>query len=95
MLVPAVPTNLRKTTIDLAFSNLPLATASIEDHLATGSNHFTIAITIPEISLQSMPAKRPQLRSPEDIQHFLQLVKAEVLSRKFGKHKRYQYKGNT
>ena len=25
-----------------------------------------------------MPAKRPQLRSPEDIQRFLQLVKAEV-----------------
>ena len=77
-LVPAVPTNPRKTTIDLAFSNIPLATASIEDHLATGSDHFTIAITIPEISLQSMPAKRPQLRSPEDIQRFLQLVKAEV-----------------
>ena len=77
-LVPAVPTNPRKTTIDLAFTNIPLASASVEDHLATGSDHFTIAINIPEISLQPKPAKRPQLRTPDDIQRFLQLVRKGI-----------------
>ena len=74
-LVPGVPTNPRNTTIDLAFTNIPLASASIEDHLASSSDHFTIAIAIPEVSLQFKPAKRPQLHTPEDIQRFLQLVK--------------------
>ena len=54
---------------------MPLAVANVEEHLATGSDHFTISISIPEVTLQPKPASRLLLRSPEDIQRFLQLVK--------------------
>ena len=50
-LVPPIPTNPRNTTIDLAFTNIPLAVANVEEHLATGSDHFTISISIPEVTL--------------------------------------------
>ncbi|KAF4471945.1 reverse transcriptase [Fusarium albosuccineum] len=42
-----VPTNPHGNTIDLAFSNIPSAEATVEDHLHTTSDHFTLAITIP------------------------------------------------
>ena len=73
-LVPPVPTNPRDTTIDLVFTNIPLVSAEIEEHLATSSDHFTIAISIPEVSLQARSDSRPRLRTPEDIQRFQQLV---------------------
>ena len=52
-----------------------LALANVEGHLATGLDHFTILINISEVSLQPKPTSRPLLRSPEDIQYFLQLIK--------------------
>ena len=73
--MPYIPTNPRNTTIDLAFTNMPLVSANVEGHLATGSDHFTISINIPEVSLQPKPASRPLLRSPENIKRFLQLIK--------------------
>ncbi|KAM4054427.1 reverse transcriptase (RNA-dependent DNA polymerase) [Hirsutella rhossiliensis] len=42
-----VPTNAHGNTVDLAFCNIPLADAVVEDHLATGSDHFTLSITLP------------------------------------------------
>ncbi|KAM5344597.1 hypothetical protein ACJ41O_013132 [Fusarium nematophilum] len=44
---PGAPTNEHGNTIDLAFSNIPLAEATIEDHLATSADHFTISISLP------------------------------------------------
>lgn len=42
-----IPTNPHGNTIDLAFTNIGLAEATIEDHLATSSDHFTLSITLP------------------------------------------------
>ncbi|KAL9560662.1 hypothetical protein ACKAV7_015225 [Fusarium commune] len=39
--------NPHGNTIDLAFSNIPLAEANFEDHLATSSDHFTLSLTLP------------------------------------------------
>ena len=59
---------------DLAFTNIPLASAKVEEHLATSSDHFTVSINIPDISLQPRPTGRPQLRTPEDVKCFQGLV---------------------
>ncbi|OAA62397.1 Endonuclease/exonuclease/phosphatase [Akanthomyces lecanii RCEF 1005] len=37
----------RSSTIDLVFSNIPEASATVEVHLTTGSLHYTIGIEIP------------------------------------------------
>ncbi|XP_044715282.1 endonuclease-reverse transcriptase domain-containing protein [Hirsutella rhossiliensis] len=55
-----VPTNARGSTIDLAFSNIPLADAVVEDHLATGSDHFTLNPPQPD----------------EELKRFVELVEA-------------------
>ncbi|KAH7461054.1 hypothetical protein FOMA001_g19261 [Fusarium oxysporum f. sp. matthiolae] len=44
-----IPTNPYGNTIDLAFTNLPLAEAIVEDHLATSSDHFTLSLTFPDV----------------------------------------------
>ncbi|EXA28589.1 hypothetical protein FOVG_19816 [Fusarium oxysporum f. sp. pisi HDV247] len=44
-----IPTNPHGNTIDLAFSNVPLAEANVEDHLATSSDHFTLSLTLPNV----------------------------------------------
>ncbi|KFG84195.1 putative reverse transcriptase [Metarhizium anisopliae] len=46
-----VPTNPHGNTIDLAFSKIDLASAVVEDHLATSSDHFTLSLTILNITL--------------------------------------------
>ncbi|KHO10662.1 ankyrin domain protein [Metarhizium robertsii ARSEF 23] len=43
-----VPTNPHGNTIDLAFSNIDLASAVVEDHLATSSDHFTLSLYNPK-----------------------------------------------
>ncbi|KAM4058705.1 endonuclease-reverse transcriptase domain-containing protein [Hirsutella rhossiliensis] len=56
LLNPAdVPTNPRGNTIDLAFSNIALANAVVEDHLATSSDHFTLSTTLPELAVAPPP----------------------------------------
>ena len=45
-----IPTNPHGNTMDLAFKNMPLALATIEDHLATSSDYFALSITIPELT---------------------------------------------
>ncbi|KAM4061057.1 endonuclease-reverse transcriptase domain-containing protein [Hirsutella rhossiliensis] len=44
---PGEATHARGNTIDLAFANIPSADALIEEHLHTGSDHYTISITLP------------------------------------------------
>ncbi|XP_044724448.1 endonuclease-reverse transcriptase domain-containing protein [Hirsutella rhossiliensis] len=56
LLNPAdVPTNPHGNTIDLAFSNIALANAVVEDHLATSSDHFTLSTTLPELAVAPPP----------------------------------------
>ncbi|KAM4062495.1 endonuclease-reverse transcriptase domain-containing protein [Hirsutella rhossiliensis] len=71
-----VPTNARGSTIDLAFSNIPLADAIVEDHLATGSDHFTLSITLPSQALAPLPLCKIRLNSDEELKRFVELVEA-------------------
>ena len=60
----------RSSTIDLAFSNIPEACATVEVHLTTGSLHYTIAIEIPDREpAQSTPGK-VRVPTPEVIKAF-------------------------
>ena len=45
-----IPTNPHGNTIDLAFTNIPLAEATVEGHLATSSDHFTLSLLLPQLS---------------------------------------------
>ncbi|KJZ69582.1 hypothetical protein HIM_11019 [Hirsutella minnesotensis 3608] len=69
-----VPTHARG--IDLAFSNIPLADAVVEDHLATGSDHFTLSITLPGQDLAPPPLCKIRLNSDEELKRFVELVEA-------------------
>ncbi|KJZ69179.1 hypothetical protein HIM_11432 [Hirsutella minnesotensis 3608] len=71
-----VPTNARGNTVDLAFSNIPLAGAVVEDHLATGSDHFTLSITLPGQVLAPLPIGKIRLNSDEELKRFVELVEA-------------------
>ncbi|KJZ69554.1 hypothetical protein HIM_11047 [Hirsutella minnesotensis 3608] len=71
-----VPTNARGNTIDLAFSNIPLADVVVEDHLATGSDHFTLSITLPGQDLAPLPLCKIRLNTDEELKRFIELVEA-------------------
>ncbi|KJZ69456.1 hypothetical protein HIM_11161 [Hirsutella minnesotensis 3608] len=73
-----VPTNAHGNTVDLAFSNIPLANAVVEDHLATGSDHFTLSITLPGQVLAPLPIGKIRLNSDEDLKRFVELVETGV-----------------
>ncbi|KID83218.1 Endonuclease/exonuclease/phosphatase [Metarhizium guizhouense ARSEF 977] len=65
------PTNPHGNTIDLAFSNIALASAVVEDHLATSSDHFTLSLTLPDVSL-SLPQAPGKVRvtTEEELERF-------------------------
>ncbi|KAM4061711.1 endonuclease-reverse transcriptase domain-containing protein [Hirsutella rhossiliensis] len=71
-----VPTNAHGNTVDLAFCNIPLADAVVEDHLATGSDHFTLSITLPGQVLAPLPIGKIHLNSDEELKRFIELVEA-------------------
>ncbi|KID81124.1 Endonuclease/exonuclease/phosphatase [Metarhizium guizhouense ARSEF 977] len=73
-----VPTNPHGNTIDLAFTNIPLAEACIEDHLATSSDHFTLSITLPNISPTLPQTGKFRLTTEEEVGRFRELVEAGV-----------------
>ncbi|OAA37039.1 hypothetical protein NOR_07315 [Metarhizium rileyi] len=70
-----VPTNPYGNTIDLAFSNIALAAAVVEDHLATSSNHFTLCLTLPDITLTfpQVPGK-VRVTTEDELRRFRELV---------------------
>lgn len=70
------PTNPHGNTIDLAFSNIPLADAVVEDHLATSSDHYTLSITLPELAATPLPMGKVRLTSDEELRRFVELVEA-------------------
>ncbi|EFY95407.2 Endonuclease/exonuclease/phosphatase [Metarhizium robertsii ARSEF 23] len=72
-----VPTNPHGNTIDLAFSNIALASAVVEDHLATSSDHFTLSLMLPDIglSLPQVPGK-VRVTTEEELKRFRELVAA-------------------
>lgn len=70
-----VPTNPHGNTIDLAFSNIDLAAAVVEDHLATSSDHFTLSLTLPDVAFSSpqVPGK-VRVTTEDELQRFKELV---------------------
>ncbi|KJK73723.1 hypothetical protein H634G_11023, partial [Metarhizium anisopliae BRIP 53293] len=72
-----VPTNPHGNTIDLAFSNIALASAVVEDHLATSSDHFTLSVILPDVSLNlpQVPGK-VRVTTEEELERFKELVAA-------------------
>ncbi|KJZ68765.1 hypothetical protein HIM_11849 [Hirsutella minnesotensis 3608] len=71
-----VPTNARGNAVDLAFSNIPLADAVVEEYLATSSDHFTLSITLPELAPAPLPIGKIRLSSDEELKRFVELVEA-------------------
>ncbi|KAJ3499512.1 hypothetical protein NLG97_g286 [Lecanicillium saksenae] len=73
-----IPTNPHGNTIDLAFSNIPLADVTVEDHLATSSDHYTLSITLPEISPAPLQPKKTRVTSDSEIKRFSELVELGI-----------------
>ena len=73
-----IPTNPHGNTIDLAFTNIPLAEACVEDHLATSSDHFTLSLTFQNLSPVLERPGKARLTTDEEIERFRELVEAGV-----------------
>ncbi|XP_044716565.1 reverse transcriptase (RNA-dependent DNA polymerase) domain-containing protein [Hirsutella rhossiliensis] len=75
LLNPAdVPTNPHGNTIDLAFSNIPLSEAVVEEHLATSSDHFTLSVTLADLAPASVPLGKVRLTSDDELARFAEMV---------------------
>ena len=70
-----MPIKPHGNTIDRAFSNIALASAVVEDHLDTSSGHFTLSLTVPDVSL-SLPQAMGKVRvtTEEELKRFKELV---------------------
>ncbi|TXB97967.1 hypothetical protein FocTR4_00016879 [Fusarium oxysporum f. sp. cubense] len=71
---PDIPTNPHGNTIDLAFTNMPLAEATVEDHLATSSDHFTLSLTLPDAGLAPMQPGRVRVTTDNELKRFAEIV---------------------
>ncbi|TVY73912.1 putative RNA-directed DNA polymerase from transposon BS [Fusarium oxysporum f. sp. cubense] len=69
-----IPTNPYGNTIDLAFTNLPLAEATVEDHLATSSDHFTLSLTFPEIRSTTTQSAKIRVTTEDEVKRFVEIV---------------------
>lgn len=76
---PNKPTNPHGNTIDLAFSNIPFAEATVEDHLATSSDHFTISLTIPpEGESRSRLQGKTRVTTEDEVKRFTEIIEMEA-----------------
>ena len=73
-----MPTNPHGNTIDLAFTNVDLAEATIEDHLATSSDHFTLSICLPGMRRAPARPSRVRLTSDGEVERFVEVVEAAI-----------------
>ncbi|KID96614.1 reverse transcriptase, partial [Metarhizium majus ARSEF 297] len=72
--------NKRFSTIDLVFSNIATATATIEEHLTTGSLHYTVGTEVPDNeSIPRTPGKI-HVGLPEEIKAFAKHVASAASS---------------
>ncbi|KAF5264888.1 hypothetical protein FOXYS1_4319 [Fusarium oxysporum] len=69
-----IPTNPYGNTIDLAFTNLPLAEAIVEDHLATSSDYFTLSLTFPEIRSTPTQSGKIRVTTEDEVKRFVEIV---------------------
>lgn len=71
---PNVPTNPYGNTIDLAISNIPLAEATVEEHLATSSDHEALSISVPTMGPPTNQSNKIRVNKPEELETFAKLV---------------------
>ncbi|KAG7410349.1 hypothetical protein Forpi1262_v017572 [Fusarium oxysporum f. sp. raphani] len=69
-----IPTNPHGNTIDLAFSNMPLAEATVEDHLPTSSDHFTLSLTLLDIRPAPLQLNKIRVTTEEELKRFVEIV---------------------
>ncbi|RKK61792.1 hypothetical protein BFJ69_g17090 [Fusarium oxysporum] len=69
-----VPTNPYGNTIDLAFTNMPLAKATVEDHLATSSDHFTLSLTLPYVRPAPLQPGKVRVTTEDELKRFVEIV---------------------
>ncbi|CZR35886.1 uncharacterized protein FPRO_17006 [Fusarium proliferatum ET1] len=69
-----IPTNPHGNTIDLAFANIPLAEATVEDHLATSSDHFTLSLTLPNIKPAPLQPGKIRVTTEDELKRFVEIV---------------------
>jgi ribonuclease HI len=69
-----IPTNPHGNTIDLAFTNMPLAEATVEDHLATSSDHFTLSLTFLDIRSTPVQPAKIRVKTEDELKRFVEIV---------------------
>ncbi|RKK09713.1 hypothetical protein BFJ65_g16158 [Fusarium oxysporum f. sp. cepae] len=69
-----IPTNPHGNTIDLAFSNIPLAEANVEDHLATSSDHFTLSLTLPNVEPALTYPGKIRVTTDDELKRFVEII---------------------
>ncbi|TVY73798.1 putative RNA-directed DNA polymerase from transposon BS [Fusarium oxysporum f. sp. cubense] len=69
-----IPTNPHGNIIDLAFTNLPLAEATVEDHLATSSDHFTLSLAFPDIRSTPVQPAKIRVKTEDELKRFVEIV---------------------
>ena len=62
-----MPIKPHGNTIDKAFSNIALASAVVEDHLARSSGHFTLSLILSDVSL-SLPQAPGKVRVTTEVE---------------------------
>ncbi|KAG4277080.1 hypothetical protein FPRO04_14184, partial [Fusarium proliferatum] len=74
-----IPTNPYGNTIDLAFTNLPLAEAIVEDHLATSSDHFTLSLTFSDVRSTPVQPGKIRVTTEDELKRFVEIVELGVI----------------
>ncbi|CVL09150.1 uncharacterized protein FMAN_15430 [Fusarium mangiferae] len=69
-----IPTNPHGNTIDLAFTNMPLAEATVEDHLATSSDHFTLSLTFLDVRSTPVQPAKIRVKTRDELKRFAEIV---------------------
>ncbi|KAL9570491.1 hypothetical protein ACKAV7_005379 [Fusarium commune] len=69
-----IPTNPHGNTIDLAFTNMPLAEATVEDHLATSSDHFTLSLAFSDIGATPIQPAKIRVTTEDELKRFVEIV---------------------
>ncbi|KAF5127307.1 hypothetical protein E5D57_008237 [Metarhizium anisopliae] len=72
--------NQRSSTIDLVFSNISTATTTIEEHLTTGSLHYTVGTEIPDNESSPRALGKVHVTLPEEIKAFAKHVASSAAS---------------
>jgi hypothetical protein len=56
--------------------NLPLAEATVEDHLAPSSDHFTLSMTFPDCRPAPMQPGKIRVTTEDELKRFVEIVES-------------------